>query len=694
MEDDRSGAGMRCSVCGRDYKGQAPRFCLTCGTMLAAPEAGVDSQGQWRPPQTMPERTKTDPPGRDKPLEAKGPRPRGKHLAIVIVAGVLAFLLVAGAVAGIVVGTRHGGQAGPMPTTAEAMRSSVAAADGYLTGAGKALALGRTKGAPIYSVSSKLDADAATVSGSERILYTNTTGATLSEIVLRVYANSTLINPSGAGATISAAKVDAADAGVIFTGSLLHVALAAPLQAGREALVTFEFRETVPSLGDGAGGGALEQLLGQQSGTNYGVFGHSSNVFDLGYYIPTVAAYGMNGWESREVPAFGDVADFACAYYNVSIDVPSSYVVAAPGVKGSDKVSGGRKTCDFRAGPVRDFSVQASPDYKVTTTSVGETVISSYFLKDATDAGGKVLGYARDALNQFNTNFGPYPYRGLNVCEAPLGGGAGGMEFAGQVQLAQMLYSMSSGASTGATGELDSLMKGLTGGLMGDMLEFVTAHEVCHQWWGLVVGSDSIAHPWLDESLTNYCSVLYFRWQHGEDAAKKQQDMQLVMPYSAAKLFSGAVASGDMPVDTPVYEFTSEIQYSAIVYSKGALFFGALEKQMGAQQFDKSLKEYYEREAFREAAAGDLMAAFGSNGDSTAIAALQRRWILELHGDEDIAGNLPGGDLLNNLLKNLPNGGLDLNQLQDLLKNLVPDGSMPSLPFSPQDNSTEPTLPI
>lgn len=683
MQDDVPPPTIRCETCGREYAGKRPTFCLTCGTRLGGAQepkqvdpAPSGTAGGARAPAPV-----TPPQAAEKPVR----KPRRDMTKVLIILAVIV-VLAAGAVAGVVVAMRLTRHAAPMPTTAAEMRDAVTGAQDYLNGSWKNLASGRVKGATIYSVTTKLDTDTNTVGGTARILYTNNTGVSLSEIILRVYANSKVVNPSGAGASVSSTKVDGRNAVTSSAGSIFHIALPAILEDGKEALVEIAFNETVPEVQTGLGG--IEQLLGQGTGGGYGVLGRSGNVYDLGYFIPTVLTYGPTGWDQRDVPALGDIGDFDCAYYVVALDVPGGFVVAAPGVSSGVSSSAGRKTFEFRGGPMRDFTAQASPDYKVASAREGETVVSSYFLKDGAGNGRKALGYARRALKEYNAHFGSYPYVGLNVCEAALGGGAGGMEFAGQVQIAKMLYG-DLGSLAGSQGtDLSSLLGSLGSGLLGDMMEFTVAHEVCHQWWGLTVGNDSIDHPWQDESLTNYCTVLYFRWAHGADAAKKQLDTEITLPYSAGQLMG---AGGDMVVDTPVAGFANEAQYSAIVYSKGALFFQALETQMGAPAFEKSLRQYYDAYAFRNATPAELVSAFETNGNADSVAQLHRRWILETHASEDIATTNPGMDILNDLLKQLP-GGLDLNNLEDLLNQFMPNGSMPQMPGL-EDNGSN-ALPI
>lgn len=692
MDESITPEAFNCHTCGRQYEGQVPKFCLTCGTSLYAPAPSADTGSGGQPqlptgpvPSQHPGAATPQAPQAPQSAAAQVPKRKGRAPWIAI-AAILVVLLIAGGTLAAVLILRGGEAARPLPTTVEQMKASVLDAQEYLSSHWKTLAPMRSKGAPVYSVDAKLDTTAHSISGKALILYTNNAGTALQEVVLRVYANSKVVNAAGSGAQISSAKVDGKPVAAVLKGSLLRVPLPDGLAGGSEALIELDFKESIPEISGGLGG--LEQLLGQSTGGGYGVFGHSKNVYDLGYFIPSVASYTPQGWESREVPALGDVSFFDCAYYTVSIDVPENYLVVAPGISSSGGGGSGRKSYQFRGGPLRDFTAQASPDYVVSKVKEGEATISSCYLKGAKN-GEKALGFARQAVREYNKHIGPYPYVGLNVCEAPLSGGAGGMEFSGQVQIAELVYG-DIGKLLGSEGsQLDSLMSSLGGGLLGDMLEFTIAHEVCHQWFGLAVGSDSLAHPWLDESLTNYCSVLYFRWAHGEEAAKKQLDMQVVMPYSAGMLLGG----GDMVVDTPASGFDNATQYSAVVYSKGALFYQALEKQMGAEAFEKGLKKYYEDFAFRVATPQDLVASFSSEGNGEAVASLHRRWILETHADEDIAATMPGMDMLNDLLKDLP-GGLDLNNLEDLLKQFMPNGSMPELPYDMQLDNGEPVLPI
>ena len=627
---------VKCPRCGRTYD-RAPKFCLGCGA------------GMGKPPAARP-----------KPGFPRGP-------LIAIIASVVVLLMLAGVITVVLVVFNRPPEV-DLPQTVSELKSSTGEAQKYLNDNGRSLSSGRAEDAPIYSVSAVLDTGNNSVSGEETVLFTNRTDSNLEKIIFRVYANIPSVRGEGK-VSVTDARADGAEVKATLSDSLLTVMLPKALAPGEETLVSFSFEESLPKV---TGGMGLEGLLGESSG-GYGVFGHSDNVYSLGYLMPLITRYRDGSWDTRKAPAFGDVADFECAYFNVAVDVPSGYVVAATGTPTGKSSGAGRDVYSFSAGPARDFSVQASPDYKVETRTVGPTLVSSYYIEGSEEMGKEVLEFGCNALSQYSEHLGPYPYTRFNICEAPLGGGAAGMEFTGQIILAEMLYGNLGGdllpEDLGGE-ELGDLFDSLLGGLMGDTLEFVTAHEVCHQWWGMAVGGDSIGHPWQDESLTNYCSILYFRWQHGEEAAGEQLEMQLVMPYSTA----AALGGGDAVVDAPVDDFESQEQYVAAVYSKGALFWGALEKQMGTEAFEKSLREYYQKYAFKNPSPEDLMDCFKANSsDPAAVDALHQRWIKEKHGDEDISSTLPGMDMFEDLMKDLEDN-LDLGPLEDLLEDLLDGG--------------------
>lgn len=478
-----------------------------------------------------------------------------------------------------------------LPATASELLRASGLADEYLTRQGKRLEDGRTIGATMYSVDARLDTRRNSVSGSELFVYTNRSGVPLTEVVLRVYANDPGIAVAGSPVSISDARVEGRAAEYSLEGSFLKLSIPGGLEPGKSTSFSFDFDEPVPQ-SDASGSG--------------GVYGYSDGTYSLGNFLPTVALCPGGTWDTRETPTDGDVCYYDCSDYFVSFEAPEGYMVAATGVE----TSRSGNTHLYVAGSARDFEVQASRRYASASRRVGPTTVTSYFYRGDSRGGAKALDYGCDTLSQFGRHFGPYPYRRLNICEMPMEDY--GMEFTGQVQIADWLY--------------EDLSRN------AEDLELTIAHEICHQWWALGVGSDSIGHPWQDESLTSFCEVLYTGWQHGPAEAEKLLEDELVGGYEEMREDDVAEAAVDLPVSGFV-----EDEYTLAVYTKGAILFDELSGLIGDQRLEEGLRDYYMDHLFLNATREDMQAAFSSRSDGLAdVNALFKRWLDELHGDEDI----------------------------------------------------------
>jgi len=109
-------------------------------------------------------------------------------------------------------------------------------------------------------------------------------------------------------------------------------------------------------------------------------------------------------------------------------------------------------------------------------------------------------------------------------------------------------------------------------------LEAAAAHEVAHEWFYCQVMSDQIDEPWLDESLVQYATYLYYLDIYG---------------FQPSEGFKASLDQRWERVDKePI-----PIEYSAIVYGRGAFFFDALTEVIGQETFKNLMQEYVD--AFR-----------------------------------------------------------------------------------------------
>jgi len=288
--------------------------------------------------------------------------------------------------------------------------------------------------------------------------------------------------------------------------------------------------------------------------------------------------------------------------------------------------------------------------------------VESYALQGGHAATGrKVLDLGAQALTHFETLFGPYPFPRLALVEMPLVGGAGGIEFPLLLGVASMLY----GPPPGGGGWLDQELTA-SGPMLDDMLEFVVAHEVAHEWWAALVGSDPAAHPVVDEALAQYSAVLYWERQHGAAAATQVADTQVAANYHLFRLLGGQDAAADQPAEA----FDDMLAYAGLVYGKAPFFYRAAREALGETRFLATLKRYARDFAFRQATAASFIQTVQrvSLKHAPTVAELQQRWWREAHGDEDL-GRPSWSDLL---LQFAPPGSPEGEKLRGLLEALEP----------------------
>ena len=211
------------------------------------------------------------------------------------------------------------------------------------------------------------------------------------------------------------------------------------------------------------------------------------------------------------------------------------------------------------------------------------------------------------------------------------------MEFSGLVTVASMFYrapGAAGGANGGGGGAFAMLaqMLGGAGGELASMREMVTAHEVAHQWWHGLVGSDSRAHPFVDESLAQWSALFYLERRYGRERAERDGAKQVKSGYQMMRMMGTPDARADQPVEA----FGSSIGYAGIVYGKAPYLWDALRRALGDEAFLRGVRAYVTRYRFGDAPARGLVDVLARGARAGRVRALARRWLDETHGDEDL----------------------------------------------------------
>ena len=344
-------------------------------------------------------------------------------------------------------------------------------------------------------------------------------------------------------------------------GTAVGVALPEPLPPGQPVYVEMEYDVTVP----------VDNTRG------YGTFNYQEGVLLLSNFHAMVAVYDPGGWNLALAPDYGDPVYAETSFYTVEFTAPQDMTVIASGTTtGKRDNDDGTTTWTLVSGPMRDMMVVASDRFESTSHALGYVRVNSYYLPEHSQSGQAILRYARDGLRAYQQSFGPYPFGEFDVVEAPIY--AGGMEYPGLIMVANQHYDVA-----------------------GEYLEFITAHEVAHQWWYSLVGNDQVMVPWLDESLTNFSTFYYYEHTYGADRAALA-----FQNYVASQYYLAKEEGRDAIVHQPVEAF-SPAQYGAIVYGKGAVFFYELRSKLGDGTFLDVLRAYLEDRKYKLATPDDFL---------------------------------------------------------------------------------------
>ncbi len=320
-------------------------------------------------------------------------------------------------------------------------------------------------------------------------------------------------------------------------------------------------------------------------------FGYQKTTYNVGNFIVTPAVYDANGWSVKTYVDVGDAFYTDIASYEVKLNVPEGYVVAATG----EEIEAGL----YRAENVRDFAFCASDGYDELHDTWNDTEITVYYTGDMQRTAQRALETAQSSLELFSDKFCDYPYSTLSVVMSPLDGGVGGMEYPTLVMIAPEM-------TIEAVDDMDLAVS------YSDFIEMVSltidypvCHEIAHQWFYCIVGNDQICEPWLDEGFCRFAEYLYLE-THPVDLSDRS-------PYALKSCFNSvhSMLTGGEPEN----EFIGEPEASSLsknlyywnekdpmeygqIYDVGATLLYEMRLKMGAESFDTALKEYVDRFSF------------------------------------------------------------------------------------------------
>ncbi|MBI4953444.1 MAG: hypothetical protein HY908_15550 [Myxococcales bacterium] len=524
---------------------------------------------------------------------------------------------------------------------------------------------------PRYDIDQAIDDVAGTFAGKVRVSFKNPGATPLARLPFLLHPNAFAElggAPGGAGSLAVTAAHTPAGTALAWKSerpTLVSVELAPPVAPGERAEVVLEYtgrlRALPPSSND-----MFEQAfasLGSFTGagaSDYGLLAMGDGLVTLSSAFPTVAPQRDGSFDTHPPARMGDLAYNGVARFHVRTAVPAGVDIVTNLVDGAPVALGDGTVAFTSDGDlVRDLVLVAGRDLARSSAMVGKTRVTSIYRTRDARGGKEALAAAAAALASFETRFGPYPYSELDVAEATLVGGAGGVEFSSMVLIAGMLYRSPDESQSQLAG-LMKLWSGLSGGLGGlggpgagpspsaappagtgspaslldTMLEFTVAHEVAHQYFAGIVGNDSYRFPSLDEPAAQYAAALAIEDRHGAAAAARAADANVKMNYALYRLLGGP----DRPVLRDTASFRTGVEYAALVYGKAPYLYFKLRDKLGEARLAEAMRRAVERYRFQVVSTEQWTTALeeAAGGPSSGVRATFRRYLEETHGDQDL----------------------------------------------------------
>lgn len=312
---------------------------------------------------------------------------------------------------------------------------------------------------------------------------------------------------------LGTASVDGADVPASVDDQTIHVPLGGVLPDGASAVVRLVYSATLRS---GTGGSDW-------------MFTRANGIADLYRWIPWISRRRAFDRPNHGDPFVTPVA----SRVTLRIVTDRRLRIAVNGRRTAVSADGLRQT--FIAENVRDLPVTAAPDYRITTGTV-DGVTVRVFARPGAPA-STMLSWARRALGRMADLVGPYPYPALVVAQSA---GGYGMEGPGVVWL--------------------------PAGIAASRVPYLASHEIAHQWFYGLVGSDQATQPFADEAAADFLA----RYTLGARRASR-------------------CATGRL--DLSIYRYSSACYYE-VVYVQGGNVLDDLRRRMGDARFWEALRAY------------------------------------------------------------------------------------------------------
>ncbi|MFT7297953.1 MAG: ABC-2 type transport system permease protein [Sphingobacteriales bacterium] len=268
---------------------------------------------------------------------------------------------------------------------------------------------------------------------------------------------------------------------------------------------------------------------------------------------------------------FGDDGDFID--FEIIIGTQNGQTAIAPGYLEKSWEENNRAYFHYKMDkPMVNFYSILSGNYETITdkwtseVDSGKRVVNLeiYFHKDHTYNLDRMMKGMKKSLSYYEKNFGPYQFRQMRILEFPRYASFA-QSFANTVP-----YSESIGFI------LDIKEDDV------DMVFYVTAHEMAHQWWGHQVTDAGVqGNAMLSETMSQYSALMVMKESYSPEM------MQKFLKYELDSYLGGR--SNETKKEQPLYLVEGQ---AYIHYRKGSLVMYALQDYIGEDKVNEAFRNF------------------------------------------------------------------------------------------------------
>lgn len=449
---------------------------------------------------------------------------------------------------------------------------------------------------PRYDLAIRFDTEQKIVQLRERVTWTNRTARPADELVFTIYplyslgdkelavlaktvellrqppSVALITQPSGKLGRVRLADRDLAFVQRTDITTAVTVALPAPVKQGQSVTVELEYELKLPN--------------------KQGRWGYWDDTCYIANWFPQLAVYDEQGWHPTPFIPWHQPFYHEAGVYTATVTLPKNQVLGAGAavVQTNDRPDGWK---DIVLAPttMRDFCLVASHKFQEWKDTAAGVNIRILALPEHAHYAQEALKITAAALTTYTQWFGPYPYAQFTVAESyfPWNGN----ECAGMVLLDHRVF------------QLPHLADGY--------VDYLLSHEICHQWWYNLVGTNGYAETFMDEGPATYFSHRLI------DAKRGKHNKLLTYPngfgwlpninresYRYSGWYSAIRRDESSPAVQPMDQYRHIYDLFSGAYDRGSRLWGMLEYQLGEAAFLDFSRLVVRKYSFRIFRAADL----------------------------------------------------------------------------------------